>query len=100
MTLWKNLNLSELLLFSFDGALSSRIKVYKQKVLSEELAYRKQLIPGGGRAVAPGLSGSQYRRGRGGRGERFPQTLRCSLRSCPATVPCVVCVFMNICVSN
>lgn len=45
MTLWKNLNLSELhCLLLENGALPSRIKVYKHKMLSKELAYRKQLI--------------------------------------------------------
>lgn len=39
MTLWENLNLSEL-----KCLLESGIKVYTYKVLSTELAYRKQLV--------------------------------------------------------
>lgn len=62
MTSWNNFNLSEFhCLLLENEALSYRIKVYKYKVLSKELAYRKQLVDvnllqegeaGAGKAIA------------------------------------------------
>lgn len=49
---------------------------------------------GGGRAVAPGLSGNQYRLG-GVQGRTF-LSLRYNLKSCPDIVPCVCVCFRNI----